>query len=329
MTYNAPIHTRDNPQRSDRASRAQSLSSLGTNNRPFIEQESTQRATMPTAARLNLHNGLAVLTGAGGGIGAALALQLADRGCHLALADIHAEGLQSIAEQARAKGVNVSTHVLDLALPASAAELLAAVQARQGRATLLINNAGVALGGTFEQLEAADFDWLMSINFGAVVRLTRAFLPLLNAAPAAQIVNISSLFGIIAPAGQTAYCASKFAVRGFSESLRHELVAADSSVRVTVVHPGGVRTGIAQHARLPAGANPAEVAAQQALARRLLVLPPEAAAARILQAIEAREARVLVGRDAVQGAWLQRLFPVRYWQLMAPALARAMKHAKS
>lgn len=284
---------------------------------------------MPTSARLKLQSGLAVLTGASSGIGAALALQLADRGCHLALVDIHASGLQAIALQARAKGVTVSTHVLDLAQPASAAELLVAVQTTHGRATLLINNAGVALGGTFEQVEAADFDWLMSINFGAVVRLTRAFLPLLQAAPAAQIVNISSLFGIIAPPGQTAYCASKFAVRGFSESLRHELVAADSSVRVTVVHPGGVRTGIAEHARLPAGANPDEVAAQQALARRMLVLAPEVAAACILQAIEARKPRVLVGRDAVQAAWLQRWFPVRYWRLMAPALARAMKHAKS
>ena len=284
---------------------------------------------MPTSARLKLQSGLAVLTGASSGIGAALALQLADRGCHLALVDIHASGLQAIALQARAKGVTVSTHVLDLAQPASAAELLVAVQTTHGRATLLINNAGVALGGTFEQVEAADFDWLMSINFGAVVRLTRAFLPLLQTAPAAQIVNISSLFGIIAPPGQTAYCASKFAVRGFSESLRHELVAADSSVRVSVVHPGGVRTGIAEHARLPAGANPDEVAAQQALARRMLVLAPEVAAACILQAIEARKPRVLVGRDAVQAAWLQRWFPVRYWRLMAPALARAMKHAKS
>ena len=128
---------------------------------------------------LTLNNGLAVVTGAASGIGAALALQLADRGCHLALADINAAGLQAVAEQARAIGVEfgvkVSTHVLDFAKPESADELLAAVQAAHGRATVLINNAGVALGGTFEQVAAADFDWLMSINFGAVVRLTRAF----------------------------------------------------------------------------------------------------------------------------------------------------------
>ena len=283
---------------------------------------------MPTPTTLKLQNGLAVLTGAGGGIGAALALQLAEHGCHLALADINAAGLQATAVQARAKGVNVSSHVLDLAQPASAAELLAAVQAAHGRATLLINNAGVAVGGTFDQVDAADFDWLMSINFGAVVRLTRAFMPILQAAPAAQIVNISSIFGIIAPPGQTAYCSAKFALRGFSESLRHELEAADSTVRVTVVHPGGVRTGIGDNARMPRGTSAAVLAEQRELWRRLLVLPAEAAAARILKGIEGREPRVLVGRDAVQVAWLQRLFPVRYWRLMARAIARRAATAK-
>ena len=283
---------------------------------------------MPTPTTLKLQNGLAVLTGAGGGIGAALALQLAEHGCHLALADINAAGLQATAVQARAKGVNVSSHVLDLAQPASAAELLAAVQAAHGRATLLINNAGVAVGGTFDQVDAVDFDWLMSINFGAVVRLTRAFMPMLQAAPAAQIVNISSIFGIIAPPGQTAYCSAKFALRGFSESLRHELEAADSPVRVTVVHPGGVRTGIGDNARMPRGTSAAVLAEQRELWRRLLVLPAEAAAARILKGIEGREPRVLVGRDAVQVAWLQRLFPVRYWRLMARAIARRAATAK-
>ncbi len=292
---------------------------------------------MPTPSRLNLHDGLAVLTGAGGGIGAALALQLADRGCHLALADINPAGLDATAAQARAKGVTVSTHVLDLAQPDSAAELLAAVQAAhaehathathstQGRATLLINNAGVAVGGTFDQVDAADFDWLMSINFGAVVRLTRAFMPLLKAAPAAQIVNISSIFGLIAPPGQTAYCASKFALRGFSEALRHELQMADSPVRVTLVHPGGVRTGIAENSRKPCGISAVELAQQRRVWERMLVLSPEVAAARILTAIEARSPRVLVGKDAVGAAWLQRLFPVGYWRLIAPALMRAVR----
>ncbi len=273
---------------------------------------------------LDPRGGVAVITGAAGGIGAALALQLAARGCHLALVDVNRAGLDATAGQARALGVTVSTQVLDLSLPESPAAVLAGVMAAHGRATLLVNNAGVALGGSFDQVAAADFDWLMRINFGAVVALTRAFLPLLAQAPVAQIVNISSIFGIIAPPGQTAYCAAKFAVRGFSESLRHELEASGSTVGMTLVHPGGVATGIGAHARLPAGAAPAEVQQHQANWRRMLTLAPEVAAARILRGIERREPRVLVGRDATGAAWMQRLFPVGYWKPIARSIARRL-----
>lgn len=279
---------------------------------------------MGNPTTLDPRGGVAVITGAAGGIGAALALQLAGRGCHLALVDINAAGLEATAGQARALGVTVSTQVLDLSLPESAAAVLPAVLASHGRATLLINNAGVALGGSFDQVAAADFDWLMRINFGAVVALTRAFLPVLAQTPVAQIVNISSIFGIVAPPGQTAYCAAKFAVRGFSESLRHELQASGSPVGITLVHPGGVATGIGANARLPAGAAPAEVLQHQANWRRLLTLSPEAAANRILQGIERRELRVLVGRDAIGAAWMQRLMPVGYWQPIARSLARKL-----
>ena len=279
---------------------------------------------MGNPTTLDPRGGVAVITGAAGGIGAALALQLAGRGCHLALVDINAAGLEATAGQARALGVTVSTQGLDLSLPESAAAGLPAVLASHGRATLLINNAGVALGGSFDQVAAADFDWLMRINFGAVVALTRAFLPVLAQTPVAQIVNISSIFGIVAPPGQTAYCAAKFAVRGFSESLRHELQASGSPVGITLVHPGGVATGIGANARLPAGAAPAEVLQHQANWRRLLTLSPEAAANRILQGIERRELRVLVGRDAIGAAWMQRLMPVGYWQPIARSLARKL-----
>jgi short-subunit dehydrogenase len=276
--------------------------------------------TRPTS--LDPRGGVAVITGAAGGIGAALALQLAARGCHLALSDLKAPGLDAVAAQARASGVTVSTQVLDMAQPESADALLADVLARHGRATILVNNAGVALGGSFEQVAEADFDWLMSINFGAVVRLTRTFLPLLKQADAAQIVNLSSIFGIVAPPGQTAYCAAKFAVRGFSESLRHELETGRSTVGMTLVHPGGVRTGIAADARLPKGASSAERELHRDLARRALRMSPEAAAARILRGIERREPRVMVGQDAVVAAWVQRLFPVSYWKWVARGLAR-------
>ncbi len=286
---------------------------------------------MPGAPRLPLPNATAVLTGAASGIGAALALQLAARGTHLALVDIAPAGLKTTAEAARAAGaghgVTVTEHVLDLALPDSAAELLAAVQRSHPRVNLLINNAGVALGGTFEQVDQADFDWLLSVNFGAVVRLTRAFLPLLKSATPAQVVNVSSIFGIIAPPGQTAYCAAKFAVRGFSESLRHEFEMAGIDIGVTLVHPGGVRTGIADHSRLPRGVPAADVEAARERWRKLLKMAPEDAAARIVRGIERREWRVLVGEDAVRAAWLQRLFPVRYWKLAARQITRRVARA--
>jgi short-subunit dehydrogenase len=272
----------------------------------------------------DLRNGVAVVTGAAGGIGAALAVQLAQRGCHLALIDVAAEGLAATAAQARAQGVPVSTLRVDLAQPDAPAAVLAHVQAEHGRASVLVNNAGVAVGGDFEQIAPQDFDWLMAIDFHAVVGLTRAFLPLLRREPRAQIVNVSSIFGVIAPPGQTAYCAAKFALRGFSESLDHELRASHSTVGLTLVLPGGVRTGIADNARVPAGAAAEEVRERQAAWRRALRLSPEDAAARILRGLERRERRVLVGRDAVVAAWLQRLAPVSYWRIVARGMpARA------
>lgn len=272
-----------------------------------------------------LRGGVAVLTGAASGIGAALATGLARRGMQLALVDVDATGLEAVAAQARAAGATVSTHVLDVADPAGVAALPAAVLAVHGRVTVLVNNAGVALGGRFEQVAAEDFDWLMAINFGGTVRLTRAFLPVLAREPAAQLVNVSSIFGIIAPPGQTAYVASKFAVRGFSESLRHELEMGGSPVGVTLVHPGGVRTAISKNARVAKGLDAGEVAREQASWRSLLVLAPATAADIIATGIERRTPRVLVGNDAKGAALIQRLFPVTYWKHVARDLARRIK----
>jgi short-subunit dehydrogenase len=280
---------------------------------------------------LTLRGGVAVITGAGSGIGAALARQLAAAGTSLALVDRNEAGLAAttagLQADAQREGATISTHVLDVADPPAVAALPQAVVAAHGRVTVLVNNAGVALGGTFDQVDAADFDWLMAINFGGTVRMTRAFLPLLAREKAAQLVNVSSIFGIIAPPGQTAYCSSKFAVRGFSESLRHELEMAGSPVGVTLVHPGGVRTAIAENARLAKGLSEAEIAGDRAAWRGLLTLPAEDAARRIVRAIAARERRVLVGRDAVQAAWLQRLLPVDYWKHCARDIARRVKRA--
>ena len=200
---------------------------------------------------MQINDCVAVLTGAGSGIGRALALALAQKNCHLALADLNTDALAETAAQARALGVRVSEHRLNVADREAVAALPEAVMAEHGKVDLLINNAGVALGGNFDQVSTENFDWLMSINFDAVVCMCRAFLPLLKQRPAARVINISSLFGLITPAGQTAYCASKFAVRGFSNALRLEL--KDTSVGVTVVHPGGVATAIASSARSPEG----------------------------------------------------------------------------
>lgn len=274
-----------------------------------------------------LRGGVALITGAASGIGAALAHNLARRGMHLALVDVDAAGLAAVAQAVAAAGTRVSTHPADLADAAAIAALPAAVLAAQGSVQVLVNNAGVALGGRFDQVAEADFDWLMAVNFQATVRMTRAFLPILARQPSAQLVNVSSIFGIVAPPGQTAYCASKFAVRGFSESLRHELAAAGSPVGLTLVHPGGVRTRIAERARVAAQASADEVAREQAAWRALLRLSPEDAAEQIAQGIVQRAPRVLVGRDAVQASWLQRLVPVRYWALMARDIARRTRRA--
>ncbi|TXM88765.1 SDR family NAD(P)-dependent oxidoreductase, partial [Methylobacterium sp. WL116] len=198
----------------------------------------------------NLENRTALITGAASGIGRALAVGLAARGCNLALADRNVAGLEETERLIATNRVRISRHPLDVADRDAIAALPAAVEAAHGGLDVLINNAGVALGGTFEDVTEADFEWLFEINFWGVVRMTRAFLPLLRAQPEARIVNLSSLYGLIAPPGQTAYSASKFAVRGFSQALRHEL--AGTAIGVTVVHPGGVATSVADSARLPA-----------------------------------------------------------------------------
>jgi NAD(P)-dependent dehydrogenase (short-subunit alcohol dehydrogenase family) len=267
---------------------------------------------------VKLQGRVAIVTGAGSGIGRAIALALARRGCRLALADIDAAGLAATAAQAEAIGVAASRHVVDVADRAAVAALPAAVGAAHGRVDVLVNNAGVALGGTFEQVSADDFDWLMAINFDAVVRMTRAFLPLLQTSDDARIVNVSSIYGIVAPAGQTAYAASKFAVRGFSNALRHELEA--TRVGVTVVHPGGVATAIARSARAPAGVDADEIERRRVAADKKLRMPPERAGEIIVRAVEQRRSRVLVGGDAVVVALLERLAPVGYWRLLRRAI---------
>ena len=269
---------------------------------------------------MRLDGRTAVLTGAASGIGRALAHRLASAGCHLALVDRDAEGVartaREVATGTSGDTLRVSAHCLDLVDHEGIRRLPEAVLAAHPAVHLLVNNAGIAVGGTFEQVDEADFDRLMAVNFGAVVRMTRAFLPVLRASgDAARIVNLSSVFGLIAPPGQTAYAASKFAVRGFSQALAHELLG--SRIGVTVVHPGGVATNIASSAKVPAGADPAQVEAARRQMASMLRMSPDDAAATIVRAIGRDRARVIVGRDARFASIVERLMPVAYWSVLA------------
>jgi short-subunit dehydrogenase len=272
---------------------------------------------------MKLAGRLAVVTGAAGGIGRGISQALARRGCNLALCDRDAAGLNETA--ALLRDVKVSTHQFDVTDRAATAALPEQVLAQHGRVDVLVNNAGVACGGTFAQVSEDDFDWLMDVNFNAVVRLTRAFLPHLEQSDDARIINISSLFGLIAPPGNAAYCASKFAVRGFSESLRKELEESGSSVGVTTVHPGGVRTNIANNARAPKGLSNAEndllESERERFTKQFLVMPPEQAGEVIVAGAERGKARVIVGKDAKAGALFERLMPVGYWKILRRSMS--------
>jgi len=262
-----------------------------------------------------LKSGVAVITGAGSGIGRALAQQLSAAGSALAIADIDEKSLTETAASLTSKKAAVSTHALDVSNEEAVRTFAEDVITRHGRVTLLVNNAGVALIGTFEEISLDDLRWLMGINFWGVVYGVKYFLPILKQQPRAHIVNLSSIFGIIAPVGQSAYSASKFAVRGFTEAIRHEFEG--TSVSVSCVHPGGIRTPIAKRARL--GANAPPIKLDEAIARfeQLTPTSPEAAAARILKGVERREPRILIGRDARQIDFVQRLRPATYWKMMA------------
>lgn len=255
----------------------------------------------------------AVVTGAASGIGRAIAVSLARRGCNLALADVDEVGMEDTAKLL--DGVRVSRHRLNVADRIEVAQFPDVVAMEHGGVDVLVNNAGVAVGGTFEQVSDEDFEWLFEINFWGVVRMTRAFLPLMRASEDARVVNLSSVYGLVAPPEQTAYSASKFAVRGFSEALRHELEG--SAIGVSVVHPGGVATSIVKNARIPAGITEDEIARRHEKYGKLLRLPPEIAGEIIVRGIERRDSRILIGSDAKAISLIARLFPVTYWKVLS------------
>ena len=272
----------------------------------------------------------AAVTGAASGIGRALAIELSARGCDLALADRDEAGLQAVAaEIAKAHSRKVSIHRVDVGERSEIAAFAAAAIAAHPSLNILINNAGVALLGQFHEIDQAEIEWLFNINFWGVVHSTRAFLSHLATRPEAHIVNVSSIYGIIAPPGQTAYSSAKFAVRGFSESLRHELQAASSPVRLSVVHPGGVSTNIVRNMRMGAGVTDNE---RRALAiewfDQIARTTPKDAALRIIRGIENNEPRILIGGDARFMDLLQRFRPATYWRVMAWWTERTRKAAE-
>src|SRR6266436_5650492 len=272
----------------------------------------------------------AAVTGAASGIGRALALELAARGCDLALADRDDAGLQATAaEIGRAGSPKVTMHRVDVGQASEIEAFAQAAISGHPGLNIVVNNAGVALLGQFNEIDQAQMDWLMDINFWGVVHSTRAFLPHLARQREAHIVNLSSIFGIIAPPGQTAYAAAKFAVRGFSESLRHELQMAASPVRLSVVHPGGVATNIVRNSRAGTGVTDNARRAQtierfDAVAKTT----PAAAALRIIAGIEKNRPRILIGNDARFMDLLQRFRPSTYWAVLARRIEKAAKAGK-
>ncbi|MBL8207588.1 MAG: SDR family oxidoreductase [Blastocatellia bacterium] len=261
-------------------------------------------------------NTVSVITGAGSGIGRATALRLAKAGSALAISDVNAKGLDETAQAAAAFGVKVTPFVVDVADKEAMQSFAAEVAREHGRVSVLLNNAGVALLGKAEELSIEDYEWLIGINFWGVVYGTKLFLPLLKQAPEAYILNISSIFGIIAPTGQSAYVASKFAVRGFTESLRHELQG--TQIRVATIHPGGIKTNIAASAKLGTDANRTEHTDVAERFAQVARTSPERAAEVIVQGILNNKKRILIGADARALALLQRIMPVNYWRVIGP-----------
>lgn len=259
----------------------------------------------------DMNGKVAVVTGAGSGIGRALAQNLAARGAKLAICDMDAAGLS---ETEKSVAVPCLSRTVDVAQRDAVYSFAEAVIAEYGEVHMVFNNAGVALSETVEDMTYEDFQWVMDIDFWGVVYGTKAFLPHLKKQQEACVVNISSVFGLISVPTQSAYNAAKFAVRGFTEALRHELEIENSGVLAVCVHPGGIATSIAKNARFykdPAGRT--DKASTIDHFDQLARTTPEKAAATIIRGIEKNNPRVLIGTDAHIIDRVQRNMPIRYW----------------
>jgi NAD(P)-dependent dehydrogenase (short-subunit alcohol dehydrogenase family) len=261
-----------------------------------------------------IRGGVAAITGAGSGIGRALAIAMAREGAALALADVDPRRLDDTARLAAAHGVRVTAHETDVSDRGQVERFSQDAATAHGRVTVLVNNAGVAVHGTFADLTIEDFEWLLGINYWGVLYGMKAFLPVLRREPEAHIVNVSSIFGIVAPPAQAAYVSSKFAVRGLTEVVRHEY--AGTGLHVTSVHPGGVATNIVASARYHESVPPAVRASQAIRFSAMARTSADGAAAAIVRGVRRNAPRVLIGADARGLDLLQRLLPGRYWAVV-------------
>ncbi|UNK71962.1 SDR family oxidoreductase [Microbacterium sp. H1-D42] len=271
-------------------------------------------------ARLDVQGATCVITGAASGMGAEVARSLARRGARLALLDRNGEGLAALV--ADLNGTGHTTHVIDLADDAAVRALAGEIEAQHPEVRSLITCAGSSMLGNIDQLTMDEMRWLMDVNLWGTVNITQALLPALRRAQQAHITHLVSLYGLGAPAGRIPYAMSKFAVRGFSEALRHELEG--TSVTVGAVYPAGVRTGIILHGRYAAALDPA-VAQRAADAQAAMYrTEPTDAAERIVEATVRRRQRTMVGREARLVDVLTRVTPTRYWAAMRKPLREAI-----
>ncbi|MGB3486102.1 MAG: SDR family NAD(P)-dependent oxidoreductase [Mycobacterium sp.] len=265
---------------------------------------------------------VAVVTGAGSGIGQALAIELGRRGAKLAISDVDTEGLAVTEEKLKAIGAPVKADRLDVTEREAFLLYADEVKAHFGKVNQVYNNAGIAFTGDVEISQFKDIERVMDVDFWGVVNGTKAFLPHLIESGDGHVVNISSLFGIFSVPGQSAYNAAKFAVRGFTESLRQEMLAKKRPVAVTAVHPGGIKTAIARNATAADGLDAKELAA--VFDKTLASMTPERAAKVILEAVRKKKARVLVGADAKVLDVLVRITGSGYQRLFSTAMARVL-----
>lgn len=267
-----------------------------------------------------------VITGAGSGIGRALALNLAGQGAKLALSDMDSVGLAETVRQVEALGAEVKSDHLDVTQREAVLSYADAVVAHFGKVNQVYNNAGIAFHGEVERSEFKDIERIMDVDFWGVVNGTKAFLPHVIASGDGHIVNVSSLFGLLSIPGQSAYNAAKFAVRGFTESLRQEMLIAKHPVKVTCVHPGGIKTAIARNATMPDGDDQATFA--QFFDKRLARTTPEDAAKTITNGVRKGKARVLIGADAkFLDAWVRIVGPSYQW-VVATVTSRVMPKSR-